>query len=170
MEVGYWPLEGLKERQVISAMLLNAWRGKNGWLVLFLGAGLPAVVLLLLILYFFQGMADFSVRLAGDYELWRLSGGAFAIFESQQEVVPAGVEEFAAPAPYVVGRSSSVSGVSGSEEGYFLINTQTHEVRKGLSEAQWQEELRSAGVRAPVELRPPPPTWLHARLGGYRPH
>jgi hypothetical protein len=51
------------------------------------------------------------------------------------------VETYSVQNPFIIGYAST--NHMHANQGYFIINTRTHEMKQGLSEADWKNELKA---------------------------
>jgi hypothetical protein len=84
-----------------------------------------------------------SERDAGDFSL---SG----------TMINGNIESYAVREPYITGFASTKCldpTVEAACAGYFLLNSQTHEVSVGMSEQEWKSQLEQIGWPKPTLLR-----------------
>lgn len=93
--------------------------------------------------------ADFVVALPNGYQIVR--GGKadepMIVKRSGGVVVPGPVERYTVLRNVVVGKVS--------EQEYFVLDTSTGELGKGLSESAYNERLKSLNISGSPELSPP---------------
>ena len=95
---------------------------------------------------------DYEYALCGPYDIVRCNYRevVFCLPEEKvNEVVTGNVVKFAINEPYVAGLAERSFGDTSPEAselaGYFLVNTKTRVMLKGLSEKKWRMELSRIG-------------------------
>lgn len=107
------------------------------------------------------GCFDYSVDLPNGFSLFSYASNRCAIADPKSNVVVLpNIEKVAVLDPYVVGYAVAVEpegprGLRRQMDGYFVLNTETQQVRDDLSLEEWQHTLRDEGLKARPELRTP---------------
>lgn len=109
--------------------------------------------------YFMSGGWDYRISLPNGYEMVRIHSGSVAICDSNTvEVIGPNIDRYTVVQDVVAGHVVVARPDDfGQEEkpGYFILDTRTGSVRKGLSEKQWIYSLSKYGVSDKPSLRRP---------------
>lgn len=117
------------------------------------GLGLAVVYSLL------SGCGDYSVHLPGGYFLVQVYPGAVLIDHVDRPIaIDANVDGYKVYGKLVVGHVSTPKPppeYPDSIPGYFILNTETHEVNQGLEKQVWLNSLRILGITSEPSLSKP---------------
>ena len=113
-------------------------------------------------LLFGLGCGDWSRSLPNGWSLVRVNGAEILIVgpdPDRQVIISSNVDRFGTEGDLVFGHVSvpdlPPDSTRDSIPGYFLVNTRTGAVLRGLDEEAWHAALRDAGVTRNPELRRP---------------
>lgn len=122
--------------------------------------------LFVLLVWATQGGPDWDVPLPGGYKLWSSYSNCVILsgpqpygmeWEGPQTVGP-NVDLYQVVGHIVVGHVS-FDGLDpkarGDTEGYFIVNTRTHEIRQGFDEGSWMRALSRYGIKEKPHMHRP---------------
>jgi|GEM_PF-4506516 len=106
---------------------------------------------------------DYGRPLLGDYQLIRTNYQEVVIVRLRPHnglscgALYGNVQKLAIKAPYVTGFTVPLEGDNNPnwKIGYFLLNTQNHELKSGLTEQGWRECLKQVDWTTPTLSQPP---------------
>ena len=117
------------------------------------------LVFALSILISVPACGDYSVSLPGGYSLVRIYAGAVLISHAEKGVViEANIDGYKVIGGLVVGHVIAAElppEKAFSKPGYFILNTQTHEIKQGLNKKDWLDSLQSLGIHGEPHLGKP---------------
>lgn len=121
----------------------------------------------LMILPVLMGSGDYSIPLPNGYHLVRTYSNHVVMSKPpvDEGVLGAPIESYAVSGQIVIGCVGSAEGYGYPQEeqpGYFIVDTKTGQVRKGLNSKEWKSILSSLGLRKIPNLMSPNRTqaWL----------
>lgn len=97
---------------------------------------------------------DFSVRLPRGYSIIRIHGNNVVLTKEGWYVLGPEVDLYRDCDPFVIGHVSAYPGEA-SVAGYFVLDTRTDALRKGLSKDEWRKVLRDSGLSTEPRLGRP---------------
>ena len=109
-----------------------------------------SVLLLAVLAGGLSGCGDYGIRLPGGYSLDRIYAGAVLISHPEKGIViTAHIDRYTVRDKLVIGHVSPAELPPESDysrPGFFLLNTETHEVKQGLDKQTWLDSLREVGI------------------------
>ena len=100
---------------------------------------------------------EFTIDLQNGYKLWRVSESELYIGNSEDVfVVGPRVESLEIAGDYIIGLVIEPKKFNSSMDikpGYFLINTISNNVIKGLTKKEWDDKLKTYGITNKPNLR-----------------
>lgn len=117
------------------------------------------LVLVLTVAFGVSACSDYSIRLPNDYELIRIYAGAVLIGAPEGGArVEANIDGYTVIGELVVGHVTAAEHSPEKEmskPGYFILNTESHEVKQGLSKEDWFDAIKGLGITREPSLGKP---------------
>lgn len=119
------------------------------------------IFLFLFMLYFLSpGLGDFTKELPNGYKLERTnSETVFIAGKDSWAVIGANIDGYRVINNFVIGHISKSQlpdeSISEKKIGYFILDTKTGDIEKGMSKIKWDLSLRKKGIINTQLLRSP---------------
>lgn len=124
------------------------------------------IVLLSLPLLLFQGIVDYSLALPNGYRLIRTSASIFTIAGPDNSIViEPKIDKYGVNGKFVIGKASYCEDDPDSVAGYFVVDTSSGLIQKGLNEEELLNML-GANKMQRIRLERPPRTIINVIVRG----